>query len=40
MGFEAERSKKNTLDYLMSELYFEPSAIDGYLEKPNKSETG
>ena len=40
MGFEAERSKKNTLDYLMSERYFEPSAIDSYFEKPNKGETG
>ena len=40
MGFEAERSKRNTLDCLMSERYFEPSAIDGYFEKPNKGETG
>jgi len=37
MGFEAERSKRNTLDCLMSERYFEPSAIDATLKSQTKA---
>ena len=37
-GFEVERRTEVSLDYLMSERYFEPSAMDSYFEKQDKAD--